>query len=254
MESIIYAFRAIRFMDIMDIFVIYVIFYYLIRLLQETKTMQMLKGFVMLLIAALAAKFMELHTISWVIENVWAVLITAFIILFQPELRQILVDIGQRKIRFKALFKTEEDVYDELVETCRQMLKRRIGALIILEKEVGLKEYIDTGVKINSDLSAAILMTIFTPKTPLHDGAVIINHGKIVAAGCVLPLSQKKDIDIELGMRHRAALGITEETDAIAIIISEDLRHVSLSQNGRITPVDLNNLKEMLVTYASKKI
>jgi diadenylate cyclase len=151
------------------------------------------------------------------------------------------------------MFKTEDAVYDEIVRTVKQMLRKRTGCLIVLEGNVGLKEVIETGSRINSDINAALLMTIFTPKTPLHDGAVIINQGRIVAAGCILPLTQKTDLDIELGTRHRAALGITEETDAVAIVVSEDLRNVSLSVNGKITPVEPDNLKEMLTLYASKR-
>ena len=185
--------------------------------------------------------------------NLLPIWVISFVILFQPELRTILVDIGQRKLRIKALFSGDEEMFNVLVDTVKQMLRKKHGGLIVLERDVGLKEYIETGSRVNADVTSATLLTIFTPKTPLHDGAIIINHGKIIAAGCILPLSQKTDLDIELGMRHRAALGLTEETDAVAIVVSEDLRNISLSINGKITPVDPDNLKEMLILYVSKK-
>ena len=246
-------FLSIGFSDIFQIFILYIVFYYLLILLKETRTMQMLKGLSLLLGVTLLATIFQWHTINYFLKNIWPIGIMAFVILFQPELRQILVDIGNRRIQFKTLFKTEDAVYDEITRTVKQMLRKRTGCLIVLEGNVGLKEVIETGSRINSDINAALLMTIFTPKTPLHDGAVIINQGKIVAAGCILPLTQKTDLDIELGTRHRAALGITEETDAVAIVVSEDLRNVSLSVNGKITPVEPENLKEMLTLYASKR-
>ncbi|MFH1825629.1 MAG: diadenylate cyclase CdaA [Candidatus Firestonebacteria bacterium] len=247
-------FRGIRITDIIDILLLYLMSYYLIILLKETRTMQMLKGLLILLVASFMAGVLELHTINWILRNIWPIWVIAFVVLFQPELRQILVDIGQRRLRIHELFSGEDKLFDTLVETCKQMLKRKMGGLIILERDVGLKEYIETGTKLNSEVTTPILLTIFTPKTILHDGAVIINHSKIISAGCILPLSQKNDIDKELGMRHRAAIGITEETDAVALVISEDLRNISLSINGKITPVDTDNLKEMLIMYASKKL
>lgn len=253
MEAVLDAFRGIKFLDLMDIFLLYVIFYYLIILIKETRTMQMLKGLGILFALSFVATILQLHTINWIIKSLWPIWVIAFIILFQPELRQILVDIGQRKLRIKALFSGEDELFGVMVDAVKQMLRKKIGGLIVLERDVGLKEYIETGSKMNSDVTSALLLTIFTPKTPLHDGAVIINHGKVIAAGCILPLSQKTDLDIELGMRHRAALGLTEETDAVAIVVSEDLRNISLSINGKITPVDPDNLKEMLKLYASQK-
>jgi diadenylate cyclase len=254
MESVLDAFRGIRFTDIIDILLLYLMFYYLMILLKETRTMQMLKGLLILLGASFVAGVLELHTINWILKNIWPIWVIAFVILFQPELRQILVDIGQRRIRIHKLFSNEDKLFDTLVETCKQMLKRKMGGLIVLERNVGLKEFIETGTKLNSEVNTQILLTIFTPKTILHDGAVIINHDRIVSAGCVLPLTQRDDIDKELGMRHRAAIGITEETDAVALVVSEDLRNISLSVNGKIIPVEPNNLKEMLVRYASKRL
>ncbi|OGF49450.1 MAG: TIGR00159 family protein [Candidatus Firestonebacteria bacterium GWA2_43_8] len=250
--TILSPFKAIVLKDIFQIFILYIVFYYLLILLKETRTMQMLKGLALLLGVSLLASIFQWHTINYFLKNIWPIWIIAFTILFQPELRQILVDIGNRRIQFKTILRTEDAIYDEIVNTVKQMLRKRTGCLIVIERNTGLKEVIETGSKINSDINAALLMTIFTPKTPLHDGAVIINHGKIIAAGCILPLTQKTDIDIELGTRHRAALGITEETDAVAIVVSEDLRNVSLSVNGKITPVEPDNLKEMLKLYASK--
>ena len=251
--SVINAFRGIRLVDFLDIFILYIVFYYIIVFFRETRTMQMLKGLGIMLSLTFVARILDIRTTIWIINNLYLVLGFALIVLFAPELRQIFVDLGQRRIRIRSFFKSEDEMYSSIVEACKQMLKKKMGCLIVLEREVGLKEYIDTGSRLNADISAPLLTTIFTPKTILHDGAVIISHGKIAAAGCVLPLTEKNDVDVELGMRHRAALGLTEITDAVAVVVSEDLRNISLSVNGKITPgIEPENLKEMLVMYAKK--
>jgi len=252
-KSVLAAFSGLRFQDLVDIFILYVAVYYLIVFFKETRTMQMLKGLAVLLAMSLLAQFLELHTIGWILVKITEGLVFAFVVIFAPELRQIFVDIGQRRIRIRSMFKSQEELYSVIVDACKQMLKKRVGCLIVIEREVGLREYIETGSKINADITSPLLLTIFFPKTQLHDGAVIISHGKIAAAGCVLPLTQKSDIDPELGMRHRAALGLTEITDAVAIVVSEDLRNISLSVHGKITPgIQPENLKEMLEMYGKK--
>ena len=252
-KSVLAAFSGLRFQDLVDIFILYVAVYYLIVFFKETRTMQMLKGLAVLLAMSLLAQILELHTIGWIMVKITEGLVFAFVVIFAPELRQIFVDIGQRRIRIRSMFKSQEELYAIIVDACKQMLKKRVGCLIVIEREVGLREYIETGSKINADITSPLLLTIFFPKTQLHDGAVIISHGKIAAAGCVLPLTQKSDIDPDLGMRHRAALGLTEITDAVAIVVSEDLRNISLSVHGKITPgIEPENLKEMLEMYGKK--
>ncbi|MEI7903894.1 MAG: diadenylate cyclase CdaA [Candidatus Firestonebacteria bacterium] len=251
--SVINAFRGIRLVDFIDISILYIVFYYLIVFFRETRTMQMLKGLGIMLFLTFVAKILDIRTTTWIINNLYLILGFTLIVLFAPELRQIFVDLGQRRIRIRAFFNSDDEIYNSIVDACRQMLKKKMGCIIVLEREVGLKEYIDTGSRLNADISAPLLLTIFFPKTLLHDGAVIISHGRIAAAGCVLPLSEKNDIDVELGMRHRAALGLTEICDAIAVVVSEDLRNISLSVNGKITPgIEPKNLKEMLMMYAKK--
>ena len=251
--SVINAFRGIRLVDFIDISILYIVFYYLIVFFRETRTMQMLKGLGIMLFLTFVAKILDIRTTTWIINNLYLILGFTLIVLFAPELRQIFVDLGQRRIRIRAFFNSDDEIYNSIVDACRQMLKKKMGCIIVLEREVGLKEYIDTGSRLNADISAPLLLTIFFPKTLLHDGAVIISHGRIAAAGCVLPLTEKNDIDVELGMRHRAALGLTEICDAIAVVVSEDLRNISLSVNGKITPgIEPKNLKEMLMMYAKK--
>jgi len=145
MEKVINAFLGIRPSDVIEIIILYIIFYYIIILLKETRTMQMLKGLAVLFVASLVARVLELHAIDWILKNFWPIWVTAFLVLFQPELRQILVDIGQRRIKFRTLISGEEQVFDVIVDAVKQMHRKKMGGLLVLEREVGLKEYIDTG-------------------------------------------------------------------------------------------------------------
>jgi len=165
-------------------------------------------------------------------EGFKAIWIIAFVILFQPELRNALTGLG--KTRFARIFvRGERKLIDELVESAVMLSDRGIGGIIAIEKDVSLKSYIDTGTKIEAKVSADLISTIFTPYSPLHDGAVIIENDTIVAAGCILPLSDNPDLDHSIGTRHRSALGLSEETDAICVVVSEESRGLSLAMNGK---------------------
>ncbi|HNZ28847.1 MAG TPA: DNA integrity scanning protein DisA nucleotide-binding domain protein, partial [Candidatus Goldiibacteriota bacterium] len=171
---------------------------------------------------------------------------------FQPELRRALVERGQNRF-FKFIFKEHGQLYREIRESAVILAKKKIGALIVLEREVNLKSFIDTGTKLDAETTSELLVAIFNTKSPLHDGAVIIREGRIAAAGCILPLTQKEDVEQMYGMRHRAAIGISEETDAITIIVSEERHTISLAIGGKITPdIDGDTLLEILSLYAPK--
>jgi diadenylate cyclase len=245
-------FDGMRLNDFLDIILVAIIVYNVFLLLHESRALQMLKGFAIIMILVVASKLLKLDTMSWILTGLSTIWIIAFIIVFQPELRRALVEFGQNKL-FKFIFKEHAQLYREIKESSEILARKKTGALIVLEREINLKSFIDTGTKIDSETSSELLISIFNTKSPLHDGAVIIREGRIAAAGCILPLSQKEDIDKKYGMRHRAAIGISQETDAITIIVSEERKSISLAIGGKITP-DINGetLLEILSLYAPK--
>ncbi|MFP4466992.1 MAG: diadenylate cyclase CdaA [Candidatus Goldiibacteriota bacterium] len=252
LDSVIYTLQGMRWNDIVDIIFVAFILYHLFLLLHETRAIQMLKGLAIILFFVIISRLLDLHAMTWMLTGLSAVWIIAFIIVFQPELRRVLVELGQNRI-FGFIFKEHVQLYRELRESSEIMAKKKTGALIVIEREVNLRSFIETGTKLDADTSSELLISLFNPKSPLHDGAVIIRGGRIAAAGCILPLSQKEDIDKNYGMRHRAAIGISEETDAITIIVSEERKSMSLAIGGKITPdIDGETLLEILSLYAPK--
>lgn len=222
---------------IIDIGLVWYVLYKLIMLIRGTKAIQLLKGIVVVFVVRLISFVFDLQTIKWITDQAidWGFLV--IIILFTPELRRALEQLGRGSI-FSRGSKSEEEIFqqivDSIVQSCNYMAKRRIGALITIERETGVGEYVETGIPINAELTHQLLTNIFTPNTPLHDGAVIIKSDKIVAAACYLPLSESPFISKELGTRHRAAMGISEATDAITIVVSEETGHISTTKNGEL--------------------
>lgn len=238
-----------------DIALVWYVFYKLIMLIRGTKAIQLLKGIVVVLIVRIISMFFDLPTLQWLTYQaiLWGFL--AIIILFQPELRRALEQLGRGGI-FSRASKTSEYsldlIVEDIIESCNYMAKRRIGALITIERETGIGEYSETGIQIDGTLSDQLLTNIFTPNTPLHDGAVIIQKNKIVAAACYLPLSESRFISKELGTRHRAAMGISEVTDAVTIIVSEETGAVSCTKNGELRrDMDLESLRDFLIKNLS---
>ncbi|WP_076759271.1 diadenylate cyclase CdaA [Edaphobacillus lindanitolerans] len=221
--------------NIVDILLVWFVLYKLIAIIKGTKAVQLLKGLFVIIIAWFVTKELGLRTLYWIMEQVlrWGFL--AIIVIFQPELRRALEQIGRGKL-FSRGSQQEEEERNRLVESVTKsvgyMAKRRIGALISIERETGLSEYIETGIPMHSDLTSELLINIFIPNTPLHDGAVIVQQQRIAAAACYLPLSESPFISKELGTRHRAALGLSEVTDAITVVVSEETGAVSLTANG----------------------
>lgn len=222
---------------VIDIGLVWYVLYKLIMLIRGTKAIQLLKGIVVVFVVRLISFIFNFQTIKWITDQAidWGFLV--IIILFQPELRRALEQLGRGSI-FSRSTKSEEEILqqiiDSIVESCNYMAKRRIGALITIERETGVGEYTETGIPINAELTHQLLTNIFTPNTPLHDGAVIIKRDTIVAAACYLPLSESPFISKELGTRHRAAMGISEVTDAITIIVSEETGQISATKNGEL--------------------
>jgi diadenylate cyclase len=236
--------------DIVDILLVWFVIYKLINLVRGTKAVQLLKGIFVILLVKFISDNLEFNTLSWLMEQAlnWGFL--AIIIIFQPELRRALEQLGRGK--FFARSGTQEDddqsiFIESLVKATNYMAKRRIGALISIEKETGMSDYIETGIPLNARVSSELLINIFIPNTPLHDGAVIISKNVVAAAACYLPLSESPFISKELGTRHRAALGISEVTDSITIVVSEETGNISLTKNGELhRGLSLETFKEML--------
>lgn len=244
--------RGMKWTDALDIFLVAFLIYNVFLLIKETRALQMLQGLLIILFFVFLSNLLNLYAVSWILEGLTTIWIIAFIIVFQPELRRAIVELGQNRI-FKFLFKEHAQLYREIREASEIMAKKKIGALIVLEREINLKSFIDTGTPLDAETSSELLIALFNTKSPLHDGAVILREGRIAAAGCVLPLTQKDDIDKSYGMRHRAAIGISEETDAITIIVSEERKSISLAIGGKITPdIDGETLTEILALYAPK--
>lgn len=246
------ALAAMRWNDVLDIALVSFILYQLFLLVKETRALQMLQGLLIIILLVFISKMLDLYLMSWILTGLTALWIIAFIIVFQPELRRALVELGQNRL-FRFIFKEHAQLYRELKEASEILSKKKTGALIVIEREINLKSFIDTGTRLDAETTSELLISIFNTRSPLHDGAVIIREGRIAAAGCVLPLSQKEDLDKKYGMRHRAAIGISEETDAVTIIVSEERKSISLAIGGKITP-DINGetLLEILSLYAPK--
>ena len=236
---------SIGFTDILEIIIISVIVYQMLKWVQLTRAWTLFKGIIMLLLFALFAAIFQLNTISWLLSNSLSVGITAAIIIFQPELRRALEQLGRKKI-FSNLFSFSAGEYEgrqsaftektinEVVRASYEMGEVKTGALIVIEQNVALGEYVRTGISIDGLVTSQLLINIFEHNTPLHDGAVIIRGNRIVSATCYLPLTDSMDIGKELGTRHRAAVGISEVSDSLTIIVSEETGAVSLAKDGRL--------------------
>lgn len=226
---------------VVDISIVSYVIYKLIVLVKETRAWQLIKGIIFILAATELSKILGLKTINYILQNTLSVLAIGAIVLFQPELRRGLEQIGRS--RFKDIFGFEEPdnrikttaLIEELIKACIELSKSFTGALIVIEKDTKIGEIINTGVKLESDVSSELVINIFTPNTPLHDGAIIIRDNKIKAAACFLPLTDNPNLSKELGTRHRAALGITEVSDSIAIVVSEESGKISFALNGGLT-------------------
>ncbi len=221
----------------LDVLLVWYVVYKLLTLIKGTKAVQLLKGLFVIIFSRIATEIFGLDTLGWMLQQVIDFGFIAIIIIFTPEIRRALEQLGRGKI-FQRSSGQVGDEQTRLIEAMKKaisyMAKRRIGALISIENETGLNEYIETGIKMNADISSELLINIFIPNTPLHDGAVVVQKNKVGAAACYLPLSESTFISKELGTRHRAALGLSEVTDAITIIVSEETGAISLAKNGNL--------------------
>ncbi len=241
--------------QIIDILIVALIFYLTFLSIRGTRAVQLLWGIgVVIFVLVTISSFFQLTTLNWLIKNSIPALLVAIPVIFQPELRRILERVGRAGglVSFSLGAENgdpEMATIDELARACARMAERRYGALIILERKTGLQDYVDTGVRLDASVSSETLVTIFFPNTPLHDGAVIVRGNRLVAAACILPLAEMIPDHPKLGTRHRAAVGITEETDALAIVVSEQTGTISLAENGKLSRAfDEVRLKNVLLT------
>lgn len=246
LNSVLTVLKTFRFVDIIDIVVIAFIVYSLFKLVRDTRAEQLVKGIVILLIAYLVATVFNMLMMEILLRTLFEFGVVLLVIIFQPEIRNALEQLGRNNIKRFSLFnrvkRTEEWIMAEkkaiidVAETAEIFSRQKTGALIVFENETKLSDIASTGVEINADTSIALLGNIFFNKAPLHDGAVIISSGKVKSAGCILPLTTRnEDVDMNLGTRHRASLGITEVSDAVVVVVSEETGTISVSENGQLT-------------------
>ena len=250
-KAITSGFTQIRLEDFVDIAIIAFFLYKLIILTKETRAFQLLKGIAFLFVAAIISETLQLQTLSWVLNSVLASGIVVLAVLFQPELRRALEHIGRGKIFNNGLlqnFKPEEnEIVSEMQLAIMSLAKRRVGALIVIEQRTGLGDIVATGTRIDGIISAPLIENIFEPNTPLHDGAVIIRDGAIVAAACFLPLAEDIAVARELGTRHRAALGVSSVSDSVTIVVSEETGVISFAREGKLVRyIDQKALHDLL--------
>ncbi|HAM39392.1 MAG: TIGR00159 family protein [Elusimicrobia bacterium RIFOXYC2_FULL_34_12] len=238
--------------NILDIVALTYILYRLLILIKGTRAVQVLLGVVIIGIITIISIYLKLDTTAWLLKNLWTAGLVILVIIFQPDIRSALAHIGSGKLTH-FFMKEEITAIKELVSAVRECSSKKIGMLIVVEQETGLKDVIEKGVKINGEVSHEILVSIFNTRSPLHDGAVIIRGSRIIAAACILPSTENPAISKFLGMRHRAAIGITEVSDALVIIVSEETGIISVSRNGILERnVDADNLGKILINMWKK--
>ena len=258
---------AIKWTDIVEVLIISVLLYRVLAWIKESKAWSLLKGIVIILVFVIVAAMFSMTTILWIAKNIFGVAVTAMVVVFQPELRKALEQLGRRKV-LSSLFtfdnriigeRFSDETINEITRGSFEMGRAKTGALIVIAQNDSLVDYEKTGIILDSAISSQLLINIFEHNTPLHDGAVIVRGNRIVSATCYLPLSENYDLSKELGTRHRAGVGISEVTDSMTIIVSEETGRVSVAYEGNLTRnVDVEQLKDMLrmiqgKTYEEKK-
>lgn len=237
---------------LVDIGAVALIFYWLFRLVKGTRALQLIKGIVILFVAAAAADWLKLSTLRWLLSQAQIALLIALPVVFQPELRRALEHLGRGGFWGREWFSRgcSARVLEEVGKAVGTLSRERVGALLVLQRATRLGEYVETGIPLDAAVSAELLVNIFIPNTPLHDGAVILAGDRILAAACFLPLAESLTLGPEAGGRHRAALGISERSDAVAVVVSEETGAVSVAAEGKlIRKVDPAGLREMLESF-----
>ena len=240
--------------NMLDILIVAMLVYYATRLVRQTRANSVIKGFAMMLAMMWLSEIFSLNTINWILRQVIGTGTIMLVVLFQPELRKALEQVGRSSLYSGMLSsgdqkgKSAEHNTEEMVHVLGNLSRRKVGALIVMEQQTGLKDIVNTGTTLDAEISGALIENIFEPNTPLHDGAVVVSHGRITAAACFLPLSENSSISRELGTRHRAALGISETTDAVVLIVSEETGVISMAREGKLTRyLDSKTIRNVLM-------
>jgi diadenylate cyclase len=237
--------------NILDILILAYIFYRILLVIKGTRTIQVVIGLIVLVAVTIIARdVLHLQTLSWIMGKFWLAAVVILAVVFQSEIRYALAKIGSKLFLFGT--KIKSNFISEIVEAATEMSKIRMGALIVLEKDMGLKNYTETGIKLDAKVTHELLLSIFNTKAPIHDGAVIIKDEKIEAAGCVLPISTEIEVK-HLGTRHRAGIGLSATTDAIVLVVSEETGNISICVDGEIEVVSKENLLEVLTNKYTEK-
>ncbi|AER66492.1 protein of unknown function DUF147 [Thermovirga lienii DSM 17291] len=246
-------FDMIHWRDFLDIAIIAFIFYRALLLLVDTRAMQLVKGLIVLGLIAALARLVHLEALSWVLGRLFGVIVIAIPIVFQPELRRMLEELGRGNIlRRKQAEERAGQLTDEVTRALEYLRSQKIGAILVFQRDTGLKDFWRSAVKLNGEISEDLIVTIFWPGTPLHDGAVILDREKIIAAACYLPLTENSNLSRWIGTRHRAALGITEVSDAMALVVSEERGEVALAINGHLSRrLREDQIRRLLLHYFS---
>lgn len=235
-------FLTVTLIDVIDLILVSWIFFKVYQYFRGTRAGQMLVGLIILLIISFMFNAFGLSASSWLVNQFQTVWVVAFVILFQPELRRLLIYIGQTRF-FQKIFRVGTSrTIEALVESSHILVKKGWGGLIVIQRETGLRSYKEAGTPLKAEVSAPLLVSIFNPTSPLHDGAVILQNDIIEAAACILPLTESAMVDPEMGTRHRAALGLSEETDAIVIVVSEEKKRVTVAEEGRFVKIDMDEM------------
>lgn len=241
---------TINFSDILEIILVAIIIYKLYRILEGTRAVTLVKGILVLFMVNFFCNISHLHLLSWIFEKVMTWSFVALPIIFQPELRRTLERLGEGKFLFEDRVSLDEEeamkVVKELVAASKALSATKTGALMVIEREMGLNDIGDTGVKIDALITTEFLLNVFIPNTPLHDGAAIIRGKRLISAGCLLPLTERRGLPKELGTRHRAAIGLSEQCDALVLVVSEETGTISIAENGKL----MRRLDEETLTAA----
>lgn len=224
-----------RWQDVLDIVVVAFVIYQLFSIIRGTRSVQMVVGLGVLFLVYGMASLLDLSVLTWIMHTSLSSIFLIIIIVFQQDIRRALTQVGQSPFQKHA--DVAEKELDEIIRTVFYLAKRKIGALIVIEREMGLREYVESGITLNARLSKELLISIFMPVSPLHDGGVLISKGGIEHAGCIFPLTQNPYINKKYGTRHRAAIGISEETDAVVLVVSEETQEISIVQHGALTTI-----------------
>lgn len=247
MELFQIGFLELTIRDFVDISLVGFLLYKLYQVMRGTRAVQMIAGLVLIVLISFFVEAFEMSGMSWIIRNIRTVWIILFVIIFQPELRRLLIHVGQSRFLRSFVKFREYKVLETIASSACELSQKRYGGLIVMVRETGMRAIAETGVSLQAKVSESLIVSIFSPRSPLHDGAVIINEDLIETAKCILPLTQNPNIDPALGTRHQAALGVSEETDAVVIVVSEETGKISVAQNGKLTSgLDCKSLLDIL--------